>query len=288
MKTTTFALVILGANSLGVLAIPVEPDNPVFQGCLDSGNTFDECHLAVAVGKRDGNNVDAEPFRDCLDSGKTLDACRLAVPNARRDGPNDVAVTPFQDCLTSGKSFDECRLSQGLVSRSDVTLVERGWDGIVTELGRNWGGQSKCYTADKGHWLTNTAVRNVAKEACTQALKQLTEAGVAIFTKKITGFYDGLLGPVVKPGVKLFFSTYVQKRTGIDFKLDTLGEDLCEKGIKHLADDDGCNTPKKVGVIVSHRAVNGGLFDWTIDGKPPVYGPTGVCSNCILSMVVEA
>ncbi|KAI9865715.1 MAG: hypothetical protein M1813_002173 [Trichoglossum hirsutum] len=275
------------ANSLGALATPIESTDPLYKGCVDSGNTVDECHLGVSIAKRDGNDVDYDPFHDCLNSGKTFEACRLAVPITKRDG-NDVDYTPFHDCLNSGKSFDQCRVVQGLKARSDVTLVERGWDGVINELSRAWGGQSKCYSENRGHWLTNTAVRKIAKEACTEALKQVGQTGIGLFTKKLTGFYDGLLGPVVKPNVKFLLSTYVQKKVGIDFNLDTIGEELCEKGVNHLADDGDCNTAKKVGVIVSHRAVRGGIFDWTIDGSAPVYGNDGACSNCILSIVIES
>ncbi|KAH0562954.1 hypothetical protein GP486_002487 [Trichoglossum hirsutum] len=292
MKTTTFALAILGANSLGALAIPVESNDPNFQTCLDSGNTLDECRLAHSISRRDGNDVDFNPFHDCLDSGKTFDECRLAVSITKRD---DVDFNPFHDCLDSGKTFDECRLAvsitkreQSLATRSDVTLVGRGWDGLIADFGRNWGAQSKCYTADKGHWLTNTAVRKLSTEACTGVMKQAATAGIGLFTKKLTGFYDARGGPIVKPGVKFLLSASFRKQTGIDFNLDTLGKDLCIKAIDHLMSDPGCTTPKKVGVITSHTAVNGGLFDWTFDGKPPNVGSNGVCSNCILSLILES
>ncbi|KAI9759821.1 MAG: hypothetical protein M1840_003079 [Geoglossum simile] len=274
------------ASSLGALATPIESTDPLYNECIDSGNTVEECHLGVTIAKRDGNDVDHSPFYDCLDSGKTFEACRLAVPITKRDG-DDIDFTPFHDCLDSGKSFDQCRVAQGLKARSDVTLVERGWDGVFNALGRAWGGQSKCYSENKGRWLTNTAVRKLAKEACKEALKKASKTGVGFFTKELTGFFDSLIGPIIKPLVKFRLSTYVQGKTGIDFNLDTIGNELCEKGVKHLADDKDCNKAKNVGVIVSHHAVKGGIFDWTIDGSPPVYGNDGACSNCILSVVIE-
>ncbi|OCK73028.1 hypothetical protein K432DRAFT_399145 [Lepidopterella palustris CBS 459.81] len=263
MKSTpappTFALIILGVHSLGSLALPVA----------------------------ESNDTPFTPFHDCLDSGKTFDKCRQAVAITKRDG-GDTDYNPFHDCLNSGKNFNECRKALGLTTRSDATLVERGFDGIIADFGRNWGGQSTCHHDNKGHWLTNTAVRKTATEACGKALKQAVNGGMGKFTKKMGGFYDGNGGPIVKPGVKFLLSTYVQQQTGIDFNLDTLGKDLCTKGIDHLAGDSGCITKKKVGVITEHTAVNGGIFDWTIDGKAPAYRSDRTCSNCILSIAFES
>ncbi|KAH0541715.1 hypothetical protein FGG08_003807 [Glutinoglossum americanum] len=270
---------------LGALALPAAELNDatsnLLQECLDSGNTFDECSVAAPITKRDGDDTDFTPFHDCLDSGKSFDECRLAVPVTKRDG-GDSDFTLFGDCLDSGKSFDECRKAQGLMARSDAMLAERDLD-TLAEYGRTWGGRSICYLSNHHHWLTNTAVK-IAAKACEEALKKTT---VGIFTKTMSGFFDALAGPVVKPKVKFILSTYVQQKTGVDFNPDTVGRDLCVKGVEHLVSDKGCNTAKKVAGITHHTAANGGIFDWTIDGKAPAYGSDGVCSNCILSMVLE-
>jgi hypothetical protein len=39
---------------------------------------------------------------------------------------------------------------------------------------------------------------------------------------------------------------------------------------------------------VEHTSVNGGEFNWVRDGAQALFDNTGLCTNCLFSMVMEA
>jgi hypothetical protein len=70
--------------------------------------------------------------------------------------------------------------------------------------------------------------------------------------------------------------------------LDHAMKDLCAQAITHFAGDKDCTTPKKTFLgTTEHTAANGGLFDWTYDGKPANYESNESCNNCYLGIVYE-
>lgn len=246
----------------------------------------------------------SSPFHDCLDTGKSWGDCSLAASPFARDLKRDIATSgsPFHDCLDTGKSFGECTLAVQSYSTRDITVVERGlpfqFDGVINDLGvNNIGGTSQCYSVNKlggTGWLDNTAVKNLKTSACSFAINQaLTSTGIGKFTKTgLSGFYQGNGGPIVDGGVKFFLSTLFQG----DYSnlpvgpggLQQFGEDLCSQGIDHLLGDPHCTSARKSGGNTEHTSVNGGAFNWALNGAQAVIDQTGICTNCILTMVMEA
>jgi hypothetical protein len=63
---------------------------------------------------------------------------------------------------------------------------------------------------------------------------------------------------------------------------------LRQKAVDHLTGDKGCTAARKSGVITEHTTVNGGEFNWALDGATAIFDNAGICTNCILSMFMEA
>lgn len=248
-------------------------------------------------------SLSGSPFHDCLGAGHSFEQCRWQDTSLQKTTRRS---SPFHNCLTEGKSFAECRVaasSQTLPS----SLTPRGWSDIVatvTEQGKAFSGATECYNGRSKHndvgadgWLTKGTVLGLADTACKEAVSQLVTATMGTgptygtVSKKATGFYDGGAGPIVKPNVAFMLTVAAFNAAGYSPQniAKQFGQDLCKKGIERLtADGTDCVTDKKVGVIKSKTAVNGGLFDWTFDGKKPSLDAGGSCTNCILSMVLEA
>ena len=255
------------------------------------------------------------PFHDCLDSGKSWTECRVAVlphfQDIRRDTP--VSGSPFHDCLDSGKSWAECRLTvqdltvnmtptRTLVDRdANTTINERQLPkvilGTLLDLGLKFGQSEKCYSVNNlggTGWLTNTAVQALKVPGCKVAVDQaLRAAGVGPpqgkYTDSKQGYYQSNSGPLFDNKVAFFLSVLFQGdfyNVGTD--LHQLGNDLCTKGVDHLTADKGCISDRKSGGKVEHTSVNGGEFNYAYDGSVPQFDNTGACTNCIMSMVMEA
>lgn len=78
------------------------------------------------------------------------------------------------------------------------------------------------------------------------------------------------------------------KLSGVNIDVKQLAIDLCVKGVDHLTGDKGCTAPRRAAGRVAHTSVNGGEFDWALNGEAPTYDNMGVCTNCMLTMVMEA
>ncbi|TGO44040.1 hypothetical protein BCON_0632g00020 [Botryotinia convoluta] len=223
------------------------------------------------------------PFHDCLDSGKDWATCHQPssafAQELKRDTPS---TSPFHDCLDSGKGWEQCHLAiqsraTSLETRG-LVVVERGIDfeGVISSLGiNNIGGTEQCYST----------------EACSYAVDQALKAGgLGKFTKSgQQGFYRGNAGPIVTNSVKFFLSTMFQGDTGdLPVDLHRFGQDLCTKGVDHLISDPGCTAARKSGGRTEHTSVNGGAFNWAPNGATAIFDNSGLCTNCIFSMVMEA
>ncbi|RDL37698.1 uncharacterized protein BP5553_05131 [Venustampulla echinocandica] len=293
MKTTTFALGFMMSYTCGTaFALPSDLPN---------------------------TSVSTSPFHDCVSSGKGFNECRAQSRGFKRDAPT--STSPFHDCMDKpDATLAKCTTSAGLVPRSadfrskaeadgdletrDLVLTERKLDinfkGFIDDLGHKLGGSEQCYSVNnlgRTSWLTNTAVSALKGEACTFAVNQALAAtgnGIGKYTDTKSGFYMGNFGPVVSPKVKFFMTVLL---TGADLAgikdVKEFAIDLCTKGVDRLTGDPGCVSERKVGKKVSHMSVNGGEFDWALvtGDKPnnkPEYDNAGVCTNCIMTLVMEA
>lgn len=259
--------------------------------------------------------VSTSPFHDCLSSGSSFNDCRQAARVQRSELKRDTisSSSPFHDCISSeGTTWADCTLKAGLTPRAmdsisadasdlatrDSEVTERGlpftFKGVVDVLGQKLGGSEQCYSTNNlggTGWLTNKAVNGLKMEACTFAVNQAIQAGTGKFSATKPGFYQGGGGPIASPKVKFFMSVLL---TGAQFSgvpnldIKQLGIDLCAKGVDHLTGDSGCTAARKAGLITSHTSVNGGEFDWAPEGATPEYNNMGICTNCILTMIMEA
>lgn len=247
------------------------------------------------------------PFNDCLDSEKSWSDCRL-VTDAHFDMKRDAAnsSSPFHDCLEAGGDWSDCRLTaQSTTLDSRSKFNERGVTnkilGTIDDFGLTLGQSEKCYSVNGlggASWLTNTAVNKLSNKACTfavnQAITQLTsnQSPLGKYTKTgLSGFYMANGGPVVTSNVKFFLSTlfegdYTDLPDNIDLR--EFGIDLCNKGVSHLTDDDGCTAARKAGGKTEHTSVNGGEFNYASSGNGAIFNDAGICTNCLFSMVLEA
>lgn len=137
---------------------------------------------------------------------------------------------------------------------------------------------------------TNTAVKDLKTQACTFAVNQAITAGTGKFTTTKSGFYQGGFGPISTPKVKYFMSVLLlsAELANVNVDVKQLAIDLCTKGVDHLVSDKGCTAQRKALGIVEHTSVNGGEYDWALNGQQPQYDNTGVCENCVMTMVMEA
>ncbi|KAF4635744.1 hypothetical protein G7Y89_g2345 [Cudoniella acicularis] len=259
---------------------------------------------AFALPDTSSGTTSSTPFHDCLDSGKDWAECHLAISAlTKRD---TISSTPFHDCLDAGKSWGDCHLAvntnHDLKTRDLIVAGKRGINfegGVSSTNVNNIGGTEQCYSVNNlggTGWLTNTAVEALKAEACSFAVDQALKAGgLGKFTTSKSGFYQGNGGPIVKSGVKFFLSTIFQGDSaniadlaGKIVDLHALGNDLCQKGIDHLTGDKGCTAPRRAAGRVEHTSVNGGEFNWALNGATALFDNAGLCTNCILSMVMEA
>lgn len=231
--------------------------------------------------------------------------CRQLALVDNSGSKRDVTSTsPFHDCMDTGKSWTECRNIAIPNAARDLQLPSSGiqtrgvggaiFSGFVEELGKKFGGTEKCYSVNNlgaTGWITNTVVLSMKQQACATAINQALEAGskgIGKYAAKRRGFHQAALGPVVQDGIKFFLSTYFQNSFEDNtFDVRAAGIDLCMKGIDHLTGDPGCTAPRKAAGKVAHTSVNGGEFNWSFD-REPIFDNAGVCTNCVLSMVMEA
>jgi hypothetical protein len=145
-------------------------------------------------------------------------------------------------------------------------------------------------------WLTNTAVSGLKAQACSFAVDQaLNSGGVGKFATTAAGFYMGGDGPIIVNGVRFFLSTIFQGDAGVlkdasgnPIDLHKLRKDLCQKGVDHLTGDSVCTAARKSGGKMEHTSVNGGEFNWALNGATALFDNAGLCTNCILNMFMEA
>lgn len=261
-----------------------------------------------SVGSASIDAVSTSPFHDCMEAGGGFNDCRAAV-QAQRELKREVtssSTSPFHDCMEAeNATWTACAKVAGLntrseESRSDLdarTLEARGlpftFFPAIFQNGTTVGGGEKCYSVNNlggTGWLTNTMVSKLAQEACTSAVNTAITASVGKFTAKKSGFYQGNGGPVRTPNVKFFLSVLLTSAqlAGYDIDVQDLGNRLCEKAIDHLISDTGCTAARKSGGKTEHTSVNGGEFDWGLFGAPPQYDNSGVCQNCLMTLIMEA
>jgi len=257
---------------------------------------------ALALPSNPNGPTSNAPFHDCLESGKDWATCRQIFSASSQELKRDTASTsPFHDCLDSGKGWEQCHtaLQTRTISpeTNDLVVVERGinFEGVISSLGINdIGGTEQCYSVNNlggTGWLTNTAVGSLKAEACKFAVDQaLSAGGLGKFSKSSQqGYYQGNAGPIISNSVKFYLSTIFQGDTGtLPVNLRQLGQDLCVKGVDHLISDPGCTAARKSGKKTEHTSVNGGAFNWALNGATAAFDNSGLCTNCIFSMVMEA
>jgi hypothetical protein len=231
----------------------------------------------------------------------------FALPTNSQLNNAPTSSSPFHDCMGSkNASWAGCRTAAGLTAplTGAKPMLSRGletrgqlpfnFNGIFSDLGQQLGGSEQCYSVNSlggTGWLTTTTVARAKTEACTAAVNKAITTGQGYFNKPYQGYYQGNFGPVLTSKVGLYLSVILTgaELAGLDLDITQLAMDLCEKGIDHLTGDKGCTAPRKAGIIVEHTSVNGGVFDWALDGQTPQFDNTGVnCENCVMSMVMEA
>ncbi|KAF4635117.1 hypothetical protein G7Y89_g2984 [Cudoniella acicularis] len=258
----------------------------------------------------DSNITSGTLFHDCLDSGKTWEQCRLSVahlsqpPTKRVDNPSS---SPFHDCLDSGKSWEQCRLvvqpyhaslARGVevIDTKALTVREPLFDDVINAVGKSWKGKETCYSVNnlgQTAWLTNTVVEGLKSPACGAAVNAALAAGgtgVGKYVTKANGWKQGKLGPVGVVGVNFLLSVALKgdlNSFGVD--VSNLGNTLCGIGVDHLTGDQECIAARKSFMKkTEHMSVNGGEFNVAPSGEEPSIDNSGLCTNCILSMVLEA
>lgn len=174
--------------------------------------------------------------------------------------------------------------NEGLVPRGNGEPIS------ASEKDQTYVGDIICYLGDKidsSAYVSNTDVKTVAVQACNTALQAAATNGPwGTLTKTFTGYYTSKFAsaPVITPGVKFLLSTWPK----IGSNLDSIGQDLCTKGIDHFLNDPDCTTQRKFAGKVQHVSVNGGMIHWTKDGKASAWIGDNEFTNCVLDVILEA